>query len=101
LTVDDKPARRHTFSPPVWEALDGRRFVGTITARAEAPEAGAAQRLLLSTRSTGGEGRFAGITSIQRVDTKGGVAPRDGFDVKAIGRKEQVSLRTDFILFSR
>jgi hypothetical protein len=56
--------------------------------------------LLVSTKSTGAEGRFAKITSLQRVNTKGGVAPAGGCDMKAIGKKEQVPLKADLILFS-
>src|SRR5512139_1843379 len=92
--ASDKPAGRHTFPPPVWEAPDGSKFAGT-------QKAGAAPWLLVSTRSIGAEGRFAKITSLQRVNTKGGVAPAGGCDMKAIGRREQVPLRADLILFSR
>ena len=100
LDANDKPAGRHTYPPPVWEAPDGSKFVGTQKARADAPEAGAAPWLLVSTRSTGPEGRFAKITSLQRLNTKGGVAPASGCDMKTIGNKEQVPLRADLILFS-
>jgi hypothetical protein len=100
LDANDKPAGRHTYPPPVWEAPDGSKFAGTQKARADAPEAGAAPWLLISTKSTGAEGRFAKITSLQRVNTKGGVAPASGCDLKAIGKKEQVPLRADLILFS-
>ena len=99
--ASDKPAGRHTFPPPIWEAPDGSKFAGTQKARADAPEAGAAPWLLVSTKSTGAEGRFAKITSLQRVNTKGGVAPAGGCDMKAIRKKEQVPLRADLILFSR
>lgn len=100
LDANDKPAGRHTYPPPVWEAPDGSKFAGTQKARADAPEAGAAPWLLVSTKSTGAEGRFAKITSMQRVNTKGGVAPASGCDMKAIGKQEQVPLRADLILFS-
>jgi hypothetical protein len=99
--VNGKAAGRHTFSPPVWEAPDGSKFVGTRKAHADAPQVGAAPWLLLSTKSTGGEGRFSKITSLQRVNTKGGVAPGGGCDVKAIGRKERVAFGADYVLFSR
>lgn len=96
----DKPAGRHTFSPPVWEAPDGSKFAGTQKARADAPVAAAAPWLLVSTKSIGAEGRFSKITSLQRVNTKGGVAPVGGCDMKTIGKKEQVPLSADLILFS-
>jgi hypothetical protein len=52
--------------------------LGAVKTRAEAPEAGAIPWLLLSTKSVGGRGYFSDVTSIQRVATRGGVAPGDG-----------------------
>ena len=43
--------------------------------RADAPAAGSIPWLLLSAKSVGPEGAFSKVTSIQRVATKGGVAP--------------------------
>jgi hypothetical protein len=69
---------RH-YAGPSWEATgDGSRIVGTVKARADAPEAGAIPWLLLSTKSVGGRGYFSDVTSIQRVATHGGVAPGSG-----------------------
>lgn len=66
---------RH-YAGPQWEATgDGSRVIGTVKARADAQEAGAIPWLLLSTRSVGGSGYFADVTSIQRVATRGGAAP--------------------------
>jgi Protein of unknown function (DUF3455) len=91
----------HTFPPPVWDAHDGSRFSGTIKARAPAPQAGAAPWLLISARSIGGEGRFSKITSLQRVNTEGGVVPTRRCDVTTVGAKERVALISEFILFSK
>lgn len=92
---------KHTFPPPLWQALDGSKFTGTIKARADAPQAGAAPWLLVSTRSTGGEGRFSKITSLQRVNTQGGIAPTRRCDGTTIGAKERVAFTSDLVLFSK
>ncbi|WP_046114297.1 DUF3455 domain-containing protein [Aquincola tertiaricarbonis] len=64
---------------PHWQASDGSRVVGSVTARADAPVADAIPWLLLAARP-GGEtptaaGLLMGITQIQRVNTAGGSAP--------------------------
>src|SRR5207253_551150 len=69
-----KPLGRHGAGP-VWEAADGSRLVGTVSVKADAPSAGNIPWLLLATRNEGREGRFSGVTQIQRVNTMGGTAP--------------------------
>ncbi|HEX2325429.1 MAG TPA: DUF3455 domain-containing protein [Chloroflexota bacterium] len=60
---------------PFWAAYDGSRVVGAGLANVPAP-APARDIPLLLLRATGsGEGRFAPVTYIQRLDTRGGVAP--------------------------
>jgi hypothetical protein len=64
---------------PFWQAGDGSRVVGSVTARADAPAAGAIAWLLLAARPAGDppatRGLLVGITHIQRVNTAGGSAP--------------------------
>jgi len=96
-----KAIGRHTFAPAVWEARDGSKLIGEIRARADAPQAGNGPWLLVSTRSVGGPGRFSSITSLQRVNTHGGIAPVDGCDVKNLGAKQRVPLTADFVLFTK
>lgn len=84
---------------PFWLAGDGSRVVGTVSARADAPRAGAIPWLLLQTRSTGAPGLFSRVTSIQRVATEGGVAPASGCSAAAIGTEARVPYRADYRLF--
>ena len=69
-----RPAGRHGAGP-FWQAEDGSRTVGTVKARADAPVAGAIPWLLLTARNDGPAGSLSRITSIQRINTAGGVAP--------------------------
>jgi len=92
---------RHTFPPPVWMAVDGSKFTGQVKARENAPQAGAGQWLLLSTRSTGVEGKFSKITSLQRVNTVGGVAPSSRCDAGNIGAVEYMPLIAEFVFFTK
>src|SRR5262249_9163160 len=62
---------------PFWKASDGSKTVGTTKERSDAPVAGAIPWLLLTAKSAGPDGMFSKVTSVQRVNTAGGVAPAD------------------------
>lgn len=84
---------------PFWEANDGSRLEGKVAARSDSPTAGAIPWLLLNSTSSGPSGRFTGVSSIQRVHTVGGVAPKTGCDATAIGRVERVPYTADYLLY--
>lgn len=70
------------YRGPTWESLrDGSKVTGAVAARAAAPDpARDIPWLLLSATSNTGTGVFADIDYIQRLDTKGGVAPTGACD---------------------
>jgi hypothetical protein len=88
------------YAGPHWEALDGSKIVGAVKARADAPQAGAIPWLLLSAKSVGGPGRFAQVTSVQRIHTVGGAAPAKTCDGNTLGAIERVPYSADYVLFS-
>jgi Protein of unknown function (DUF3455) len=92
-----KKIGRH-YAGPHWEAADGSRIVGAVRERADAPTAGAIPWLLLSAKSVGPEGAFSKVTSIQRVATKGGVAPAG--DCSQAGAKARVPYTADYYFFT-
>lgn len=57
-----------------FEHVDGSRLLGTVLEFDEPPQPGHLRWLLLATRSFG-EGAFAGVTHVQRVNTAGGMPP--------------------------
>jgi Protein of unknown function (DUF3455) len=71
-------AAGHHGAGPFWQARDGSRVVGAVRQRAEAPRAGDIPWLLLAADSRGSTGLFRGVSSIQRVNTRGGNAPAAG-----------------------
>lgn len=89
---------RH-YAGPRWEAGDGSRIIGSLKARADAPQAGAIPWLLLGTRSDGPDGRWSRVTSVQRIRTVGGVAPQDGCDAGTLGRSARVPYTADYVMF--
>jgi hypothetical protein len=66
------------YAGPRWESLDGSTIEGTTKQRMDAPRSDAIPWLLLTARSVGPEGSFSKVTSVQRVSTVGGAAPRTG-----------------------
>jgi Protein of unknown function (DUF3455) len=63
---------------PFWMALDGSKTIGTVKTRVDAPRSTDIPWLLLTTKSTGIPGKMDSITSIQRINTAGGIAPATG-----------------------
>ena len=61
---------------PFWASYDGSRTIGSAKASVPSPDPiKDIPLLLLSATSDGGDGIFSGINFIQRLDTRGGVAP--------------------------
>lgn len=94
----NRPVGRHGAGPS-WQALDGSRIVGTVKARADSPSTGAIPWLLLSTKSTGVAGEFSGVTSVQRVNTLGGVAPATPCTDGVKGTTVRVPYTADYRFF--
>lgn len=90
---------RH-YAGPHWESIDRSRIVGTLKERADAPVADAIPWLLIAAKSVGPEGAFSKVTSIQRVNTVGGVAPRTDCSQAAAGTPARVSYTADYYFFT-
>ena len=77
------------FAGPTWEFHDGSRVVASKIAAAT-PDASAIPWLLLratsNTDSPDGDGRFADITYVQRLETTAGLAPRDACTSANVGQ---------------
>lgn len=95
------------YSGPTWEAHDGSRITGAVKARADAPMNGAPMAkdipwLLLSATQTGAAtGMFSRITSVQRVNTMGGVAPADGCLQATAGTVLRMPYTADYYFLGR
>jgi hypothetical protein len=64
------------YAGPTWQSVkDGSKVVGTVVARVNAKHPERDIPLLLLSATSTGPGLFAGVDFIQRLETKGGVAP--------------------------
>jgi hypothetical protein len=85
---------------PSWKSKDGSAVVGKKLAQAAAPDAGAVPWLLLGATSTTGSGQFTGVTFVQRVATKGGIAPATGCDATHAGTEVRANYSADYYFFT-
>jgi hypothetical protein len=88
------------YGGPHWESNDGSKIIGAVKERADAPAADAIPWLLLSAKSVGPEGSFSKVTSIQRVKTVGGVAPKGGCSQANTGTRSRINYTADYYFFT-
>ena len=100
IDVRGKTIGRHGAGP-FWEHTDGSAVKATVKERAEAPVAGAIPWLLLTAKPYGPDGKLARVSSIQRLNTAGGVAPRNGCDRTKVGTPVRVAYTADYMFFAR
>ncbi|MPZ44841.1 MAG: DUF3455 domain-containing protein [Betaproteobacteria bacterium] len=90
---------RH-YAGPHWELADGSKIVASVKARADAPRADAIPWLLLSARSVGPEGPLSKVSSIQRMSTQGGLAPKNGCSQATAGQSARVHYTANYYFFN-
>lgn len=84
------------YAGPRWQAADGSTIEGTVKERIDSPQADAIPWLLLSVRSVGPEGSFSKVTSVQRVSTVGGAAPKTGCTSASVGEVARMPYTADY-----
>lgn len=90
---------RH-YGGPTWEANDGSKVVAGVAGRADV--AGTIPWLRLTTKSVEGPaGAFSKVTSIQRVNTVGGVSPASACAQGNAGAQARVPYTADYYLLAK
>jgi hypothetical protein len=87
------------FGGPTWQSsVDGSAVIGAKVA--DAPVAGTIPWLLLKAQANAGNGVFSRITSVQRVDTVGGLTPSSGCDASADGTEQPVTYSANYYFYT-
>lgn len=87
------------YGPPAtWESADGSKITGTQLAVAPS-SAGNIPLQLVKANPAMGAGAMAGISHIQRVATKGGVAPAMACAASSMGQRQVVAYQADYIFW--
>jgi uncharacterized protein DUF3455 len=63
------------YAGPTWKDNDGSEVTGKATARVNSPEPDSIPWLLVTVTGHSGEGVLSRVTTIQRINTKGGQPP--------------------------
>ncbi|NWA85313.1 DUF3455 domain-containing protein [Pseudomonas sp. D2002] len=88
------------FGPPAtWQANDGSKITGTQLAVAPS-SAGNLPYQLVKANPAEGKGAMSGISYVQRVALKGGVAPSTECTVANKGKQEVVKYQADYIFWA-
>ncbi|MEE1926204.1 DUF3455 domain-containing protein [Pseudomonas sp. 148P] len=88
------------FGPPAtWQAKDGSKVTGTQLAVAPS-SAGNLPYQLVKANPAEGSGAMSGVTYIQRVALKGGVAPAKPCTTADKGKREVVGYQADYIFWT-
>jgi hypothetical protein len=94
-----KPFGKH-FAGPSWRSNDGSQIVGKAAASVPSPNADSIPWLLITVVNHSGDGALARVTSIQRLNTKGGKAPASGCDSVHAGQEVRVPYSADYLFFA-
>jgi hypothetical protein len=87
------------YGPPAtWESADGSKVTGAQLAVAPASPGNIPLQLVKANPATG-DGAMKGISFIQRVQTKGGVAPATVCDATTLETKQVVKYQSDYIFY--
>jgi hypothetical protein len=100
FTEDGEQAGRH-YAGPTWEANDGSRVGGKLLASVPSPDSTSIPWLLLTATSHQGDGSMAKVLSIQRLDTKGGVAPSAGCSAATQNSETSVPYEASYYFYGR
>ena len=87
------------YGGPTWESNDGSKVTGKQVAIAPAPAPRSIPLQLVKAEPAMGSGAMSGVTFIQRLDTKAGVAPASTCDAAAKGKQEKVAYEARYVFY--
>jgi hypothetical protein len=82
---------------PTWRLDDGSEVQGKVVE--SKPQAGTIPWLILTAKSTGGEGRLSRVDAVRRTETQGGLAPSTGCDAQHDGVEVRVPYSATYSFF--
>jgi hypothetical protein len=87
------------YAGPTWEANDGSKVGGKQLGVSPSMNAASIPLQLVQAGASTGTGAMSGITFIQRMNTKGGVAPKDACGAANVGAKTTVKYEADYLFY--
>jgi hypothetical protein len=91
----------HHFAGPSWKYKDGSQITGKASAHVDSPDADSIPWLLVMVTGHSGSGLFANVSSIQRINTKGGKPPAPTqCDASKSGTESRISYSADYYFYA-
>jgi FtsP/CotA-like multicopper oxidase with cupredoxin domain len=97
LLLDGKTVGRH-FAGPTWEYTDGSAVTAKVSANAPAKNATDIPWLKLTVTEHRGSGMLSGVSTVQRINTKGGASPGT---CSAAGTFQSVPYSADYVFLKK
>lgn len=89
------------FGGPTWRHNDASEITARMAGKADAPEPDAIPWLLLKVTGHSGNGAFSRVTTIQRINTIGGLAPAAGCTQTNSEAEHKSSYSADYYFYAR
>jgi hypothetical protein len=96
---NDKVIGQHSAGP-TWKLKDGSQVTGNAAAKVDSIDPDSIPWLLVKAVSHAGNGMLAGVTTIQRVHTRGGQPPEDGCDASHKDAETKSSYSADYYFYA-
>jgi hypothetical protein len=90
----------HTAGP-LWEYKEGSRVVGKVVKKIDIAPGSAISWLLVEVVSHQGNGLFSNVGFINRINTRGGLAPKSRCDANHLGREQRVAYTADYVFYGK
>jgi hypothetical protein len=91
---------RH-YAGPTWKHNDGSEVTGKAAAKVDSPDPDSIPWLLVTVTGHSGDGVLSRVTSIQRIHTKGGLAPpADGCNASKQSLEVKSSYTADYYFYA-
>lgn len=94
----DKKMVGKYYAGPTWEAADGSKVTGKQVAISPASPGNIPMQLVKAEPAMGA-GAMNGVSYIQRLNTKGGVAPAMACDAAGKGKRQVVAYEADYVFY--
>jgi len=91
---------RH-YAGPTWEWSSDQSSVKAAARERQDGGSGNIPWLLLGATPAPSDGKFANVTSVQRVATRGGVEPSAACDAFSVGKEQRVPYTADYYFYKR
>lgn len=98
LTKGGRIVGKH-FAGPTWEAADGSRVVAEAIGSSPSLKPNSIPWLLLKARATAGNGLFAHVQFIQRINTAGGSVPAASCRREQAGQQLRAAYTADYLFY--